>query len=125
MTTKPFTDQHRGVIMSWEMTHRRWDALREVAAAAEFSRELPWRPEYAELFGDREGLVAALRYRSRLAAEAQLDPDLPMEAYQEREQVLASRDRGVRRLLRLYRGPHRSGHDGARVEDRELCRAIA
>ncbi len=107
--------------MSWEMTHRRWAALHEVAAAAEFSREIPWRPEYAELFGDRDGLIAALRYRSELAAQAQLDPDLPMEAYQEREQVLASRDRGVRRLLRR----HANRHDGTSVDDRELCRAIA
>ena len=107
--------------MSWETTHRRWAALREVAAAAEYSRELPWRPEYAELFGDRDGLAAALRYRSDLAAQAQLDPDLPMEAYQEREQVLAARDRGIRRLLRRHVGRH----DGASIEDRELCRAIA
>jgi hypothetical protein len=108
--------------MSWESTHRRWAALREVAAAAEFSREIPWRPEYAELFGDREGLLAALRYRYDLAAQAQLDPDLPMEAYQERERVLAGRDEGIRRLLR--RRPL-DGHDDRSVDDRELSRAIA
>lgn len=107
--------------MSWETTHRRWAAMREVAAAAEFSRETPWRPEYAELFGDREGLLAALRYRSDLAAQAQLDPDLPMEAYKERVRARRERDRGVQRLLRS----HRHGHDGSSVDEQELSRAIA
>jgi len=107
--------------MSWETTHRRWAALREVAAAAEFSREVPWRPEYAELFGDREGLLAALRYRADLAVQAQLDPDLPMEAFEERAHLLHVRDRGVRRLLRRHQGRH----DGRSVDDRELSRAIA
>jgi len=111
--------------MSWETTHRRWAALREVAAAAEFSLDVPWRPEYAELFGDRAGLLAALRYRSELAEQAQLDPDLPMEVYQERARVLRERDRGVRRLLRRHRSRQLSGHDGGRIDEWESSRAIA
>lgn len=93
--------------MSWELTHRRWAALREVAASADFFRdgELPWKDEYAELFGDRDGLVAALRYRHELAATAQLDPDLPVDAYDERVRLLGERTRGVRRILRRYALP--------------------
>lgn len=90
--------------MSWDETHRRWAALREVAATAEFRHdgELPWKDEWAELFGDRDGLVAALRYRHELALSAQLDPDLPMEAYRERATALGERSRGVRRILARY-----------------------
>jgi len=92
--------------MSWEETHRRTDILREVTATAEFRHdgELPWKDEWAELFGDREGLLAALRYRHQLAMSAQLDPDLPMEAYRERVSVLGERSRGVRRILARYAG---------------------
>lgn len=95
--------------MSWDETHRRWAVLREVAAAAEFRRdgEVPWQDEYAELFGDRHGLVAALRYRHELALAAQLDPDLPQEAYRERAVALDRSSRGVRRILARYaRIPH-------------------
>lgn len=90
--------------MSWELTHRRWAALREVAATADFARDgrLPWKDEYAELFGDRDGLVAALRYRQDLSASAQLDPDLPVDAYQERVRALEERTRGIRRMLTRY-----------------------
>lgn len=95
--------------MSWEITHRRWAVLREIAVAAEFSPddELPWRSEYAELFGDRAGLLAALRYRSELSVQAQLDPDLPMSAYEERVRHLRTRDRGVRRILARHDGTER------------------
>lgn len=63
--------------MTWTETHRRMDALTEVEAAlaAEPDR-MPWRPEYGELFGTREGLADALRYRWRLRLQAHLDPDL-------------------------------------------------
>lgn len=92
------------VPMSWELTHRRWAALREVAATADVVRdgELPWKDEYAELFGDRDGLAAALRYRHDLATSAQLDPDLPIDAYQERARLLLERTREVRRVLTRY-----------------------
>lgn len=61
--------------MSWQQTHERWLVLRkiEAAVAADPHAPLAWRPSYAELFGDRAGLVAFLRYRWRLRLS---EPDL-------------------------------------------------
>ncbi len=87
--------------MSWTDTHRRWQAMREIeeTLAADPYRELPWRHEYAELFGDRAGLVAALRYRWDLARTTQLDTHLPEAVLEEQEQRLTHRARGILRLL--------------------------
>lgn len=87
--------------MSWTQTHRRWAVLREIAALVEREPDaaLPWSTEHAELFGDRDGLVAALRYRCTLQSEAQLDPQLSQEAYDERRRELAALQAGVRRLI--------------------------
>lgn len=59
--------------MSWESTSERWQAIREVSAELERNRDgvLPWQPRYADIFGDREGLLAALRYRWQLIVRAQ------------------------------------------------------
>ncbi len=87
--------------MTWDQTHRRWQALRaieEQLSAAEVP-ELPWREEYAELFGDRDGLLAALRYRWRLATTAQLDTHLPEHLLEEQRRRLALRSRGVLQVL--------------------------
>ena len=93
--------------MSWTDTHRRWRAMREIEEllAAEPDRELPWREEYAELFGDRAGLLAALRYRWNLAQSTQLDPDLPDEVREEQQRRLVRRSRGVLRVLGVLGGP--------------------
>lgn len=87
--------------MTWNETHRRWQTLRSIEEhlASSETADLEWREEYAELFGDRAGLVAALRYRWLLARNAQLDTHLPEGALEETRQVLARRARGVRRLL--------------------------
>ena len=96
--------------MGWTETHRRWQALRELEAELAVSPvvRLPWRDEYAELFGDRETLLSMLRYRLRLAREAQLDPWLPEDLREEQQRSLAARTAGVRRLLEPYAGsrPH-------------------
>lgn len=87
--------------MTWNETHRRWRALRAIEAhlASSATAELPWTDEYAELFGDRAGLLAALRYRWQLTANAQLDTHLPEQALEQQRQLLAQRARGVRRIL--------------------------
>jgi hypothetical protein len=87
--------------MTWDETHRRWQALRtiEEQLSKTDARELPWTEEYAEIFGDRAGLVAALRYRWQLAVDAQLDTHLPEQVLEEQRRRLELRSRGVRRLL--------------------------
>lgn len=69
---------------------------------------LPWREEYAELFGDRDTLVAMLRYRLPLAREAQLDLLLAEDVLAEQRRLPAARTAGVRRLLEEYDAPGRT-----------------
>jgi hypothetical protein len=59
--------------MSWARTSEWWRALREVSAELELRQDgrLPWQPRYAEIFGDRDGLRRALRYRWTLIEQAQ------------------------------------------------------
>ena len=87
--------------MTWNETHRRWQALRAVEErlSATDAPVLPWDDELAAIFGDRDGLRAALRYRWRLAVSAQLDTHLPERVLEEQRRRLADRARGVRRVL--------------------------
>jgi hypothetical protein len=95
--------------MSWTQTHRRWQALAEIEVLANAGcTELPWNAEYAEIFGDRDGLAAALRYRWELTRGAQLDSHLPERVLDEQRSRLATRNAGVLRLLAAHR-------DGATV----------
>ncbi|MFC5729263.1 MULTISPECIES: hypothetical protein [Nocardioides] len=98
--------------MTWDETHRRWKALRtiEEQLSSSQSLELPWTEEYAELFGDRAGLVAALRYRWQLAVNAQLDTHLPEQVLEEQRRRLEERARGVRRLLERYSEGDEAAH---------------
>jgi hypothetical protein len=92
--------------MTWSETHRRWQAMREVEdRLATGAAELPWNEEYAEIFGDRAGLLAALRYRWQLSRDTQLDSHLPEHVLDEQRRRLDHRARGVRRLLGLQEGP--------------------
>lgn len=89
--------------MSWTETHRRWQALAEIEALASAGcEELPWNSEYAEIFGDRDTLAAALRYRLRLTRDAQLDTHLPEHVLEEQRLRLVERNAGVLRLLRNH-----------------------
>ena len=89
--------------MSWTETHRRWQALQEIEALATAGcDELPWNAEYAEIFGDRDALAAALRYRIELARDAQLDTHLPEPVIEEQRLRLLERNAGVLRLLRNH-----------------------
>jgi hypothetical protein len=86
--------------MTWNETHRRWQALRSIEDdLAAGAPEPPWNEEYAELFGDRDGLLAALQYRWRLSRDAQLDTHLPEHVLEEQRRRLDHRARGVLRLL--------------------------
>jgi len=105
--------------MSWTETHRRWQALQEIEtlANAELSEgreihELPWTPEYAEIFGDRDTLAAALRYRWEQTRRAQLDSHLPEAVLEEQWCRLHTRQAGVLRLLERYD----AGSDSTDVE---------
>ncbi|WP_148045113.1 hypothetical protein [Nocardioides marmorisolisilvae] len=89
--------------MSWTETHRRWQALQEIEALASAGcAELPWNTEYAEIFGDRDTLAAALRYRLKLTHDAQLDTHMSETVMEEQRLRLFERNAGVIRLLRNH-----------------------
>jgi hypothetical protein len=96
-------DEARVIPMSWTETHRRWQALQEIEALASAGcEELPWNTEYAEIFGDRDNLAAALRYRLKVTRDAQLDTHLPELIIEEQRMRLVERNAGVVRLLRNH-----------------------
>lgn len=89
--------------MTWSETHRRWQALQEIEVLANAGcTELPWNEEYAAIFGDRDALAAALRYRWDLARQTQLDPQLTEPVLEQQRARLWERNAGVLRLLRAH-----------------------
>lgn len=89
--------------MSWTETHRRWQALQEIDALVSAGcDELPWNSEYAEIFGDRDGLAATLRHRWNQTRQAQLDTHLPEDVLEQQRDRLTARNAGVLRLLSSY-----------------------
>jgi hypothetical protein len=89
--------------MSWTETHLRWQALQEIEALASAGcDELPWNAEYAEIFGDRDNLAAALRYRLKLARDAQIDTHMPETVLEEQRLRLVERNADLVRLLRNH-----------------------
>ncbi len=92
--------------MSYTETRRRWQALQEIEALASAGcEELPWNQDYAEIFGDADALVAALRYRWNLACDTQLDSHLSEAVLDEQRARLEARNAGVLRLLRQHAVP--------------------
>jgi hypothetical protein len=87
--------------MTWSETKRRWRVMREIEElfVADPTTKLPWTEEYVELFGDREGLVAALRYRWQLARDTQLDSHVPEAALDEQRIRMDQRTRTMLRIL--------------------------
>ncbi|MFF0631396.1 hypothetical protein ACFYTS_02730 [Nocardia sp. NPDC004151] len=87
--------------MSWDSTHEWWRALHDVAAEIESRRdgELPWRPEHATVFGDPDGLIAALRYRWKLTVQAH-EEELAGANGEACERELVDANQGVLRVLR-------------------------
>lgn len=90
--------------MTWSETHQRWQALRAVEAAADAdpTGALPWKTEYAALFGSRDGLLAALTYRWDVLHQAQLDPSLPEAVLDDRRSGLVREHAGLLRVLRRH-----------------------
>jgi hypothetical protein len=90
--------------MGWTETHRRWQALQEIEDLANAAAidELPWNTKYADVFGDRDSLAAALRYRWEQTRRAQLDTHLPEAVLEEQWCRLQTRHAGVLRLLELH-----------------------
>jgi hypothetical protein len=101
--------------MTWTETHERHRIIREVeaAATADPSGALPWREEYAALFGDRDGLLMALRSRWDRTCQAQLDSRLSDVTLDETYRQLRKRHAGVLRILERYAGARTSVPAGA------------
>lgn len=102
--------------MTWTETHERQRIIRDVAAAAEAdpTGTLPWRDEYADWFGDRDGLLQALRHRWERTCQAQLDSHLPEDLLDDRYRELHRSNAGVLRILDRYAGGARAtGYAGA------------
>lgn len=61
--------------MGWPETHRYYAALRAVEEELNRTGDgpLPWRAEYAEIFGDRHGLLLALSRRWLVLVQAQVE----------------------------------------------------
>ncbi|MFL6157080.1 MAG: hypothetical protein ACJ72D_13350 [Marmoricola sp.] len=89
--------------MSWNQTHLRWQALQEIEAMADAGcTELPWNDDYAAIFGDRDGLVAVLRYRWHLSQSTQLDTHLSERVLEEQRARLEARHAGILRMVQNH-----------------------
>jgi hypothetical protein len=87
--------------MTWSETKRRWRVMREIEElfVADPMAELPWTEEYVELFGDRDHLVTALRYRWQLTRDAQLDTYSSEPAWDEQHGRVERRTRTMLNIL--------------------------
>lgn len=90
--------------MTWHETHERTRIIREVeaAAAVDMSGRLPWRESWSDYFGDRHGLLAALRARWDRMCIAQLDELTSSEQVRETERRLRRSNAGVLRILESH-----------------------
>lgn len=87
--------------MTWHETHERTRIIREVeaVAAVDMSGRLPWRESWSAYFGDREGLLTALRVRWDRMCIAQLDELTSPELVAATERRLRRSNAGVLRIL--------------------------
>lgn len=90
--------------MTWHDPHERTRIIREVeaAAAADLSGRLPWRESWSACFGDRSGLLTALRSRWDRMCIAQLDELTSPEQVRETERNLRRSNTGVLRILEAH-----------------------
>lgn len=89
--------------MSWQQTHRYYAALREVEQELDrtIGGVLPWRAEYAEIFGDRHGLLLALWRRWEVMVQAKVErPYDPAGRATTRLRELAGAHPGLVRAIR-------------------------
>ncbi|KAA1426815.1 hypothetical protein [Nocardioides antri] len=98
--------------MTWSETKRRWHIMREIEELflQDPGAALPWNDELAELFGDRDHLVTALRYRWQLTRQAQLDTDSPEPAWEEQQGRVERRTRTLLRILDRAAAEAQGGH---------------
>jgi hypothetical protein len=87
--------------MTWHETHERTRIIREVeaVAAVDLSGRLPWRESWSAYFGDRAGLLTALRARWDRMCIAQLDELTSPELVAATERRLRRSNAGVLRIL--------------------------
>ena len=90
--------------MTWHETHQRTRIIREVeaAAAVDMSGRLPWRESWADYYGDRQGLLTALRARWDRMCIAQLDELTSPELVRDTERHLRRSNAGVLRILEQH-----------------------
>jgi hypothetical protein len=103
--------------MTWTETHERYRIIREVvkAAEADSTGTLPWREEYADYFGDRDGLVKVLRTRWQNTCEAQLDGEMSEAEVQAGYRKLLKAHAPVLRVLDSYRAVPFAGAESMSV----------
>ncbi len=70
---------------------------------------LPWYDDWATLFGDRTGLVTALRHRLTQQLQTQLDPGLDETALEERWRCTAGTREALGRLDAVEKEPDDHG----------------
>lgn len=103
--------------MTWSETHRRMNALREIEAELDRRGDgkLPWNPEYAGIFGDRQRLLLQLQHRWRLLVEAQVEEPIdPSGRPSAEHRALADRHRGLLAALRRHAWEATAEHSRAR-----------
>jgi len=90
--------------MTWHETHERIRIIREVeaAAAVDLSGRLPWRDSWAPSFGDRVGLLVALRDRWERLCLVRLEDLTSPQQVREAELRLRRSYAGVLRILEAH-----------------------
>lgn len=89
--------------MTWHETHERTRIIREVEAysVCDPTGHLPWKESWAPFFGDRAGLLTALRSRWERMVQAQLEPRTDESVLV--EQRLRRTHAGMLRILEAHR----------------------
>src|SRR6478752_5796138 len=88
--------------MTWQDAHRYNAALKQVREDLQKSAgdRLIWRPEYADIFGTADQLIAALRSRWQTTVQAQISAAVIVKGRHSDEMLaLALQHRAVLRLL--------------------------
>lgn len=94
--------------MTWPQTHgsayERLRIIREVeaAAAVDMSGRLPWKESWSASFGDRHGLLTALRERWDRMCIARLEELTSPERVRDTERRLRRTNAGVLRILESH-----------------------